>query len=170
MALPRILKDMMLFNEGSGYLGEATEVTLPKLTRKMEEFRGGGMSRPVMLDMGGEVLSLEASFGGPMQDVLSQYGEKSADGVYIRWVGIYQNAANGTRDVIEVITRGRYQEIDFGNAKPGEVGEFKIKMPLAYYRLDWNGSTLVEIDPLNMIEIVGGVDLLSEVRSALGLF
>lgn len=170
MALPRIIKDMTLFNEGNAYLGEASEVVLPKLSRKMEEWRGGGMSGPVKLDMGNNLLELEATFGGPMFDILSQYGSTSVTGVYLRFVGSWQNQDTGAFDVIEVIARGRFEEIDFGSAKVGEKSDFKIKMPLGYYRLDRNGATVIEIDPLNMIEIVNGVDRLEAIRTALGLF
>jgi phage contractile tail tube protein, P2 family len=161
---------MLLFNEGRAYLGEVSEIVLPKLSRKMEEWKGGGMSRPVKLDMGGDLLEFEATFGGPMFDIISQYGAKSLTGVYMRFVGSWQNDDAGTADVVEVIVRGRFEEIDFGNAKPGEKSDFKIKMPLAYYRLDCNGTTLIEIDPINMVEIVDGVDLLEAQRTALGLF
>lgn len=170
MALPKTLKNMMLFNDGNSYLGQASEVTLPKLTRKMEDWKGGGMDRPVSLDMGGEALELEATFGGPMRDIIRQYGVAAINGVYLRFAGAYQNNETGDIDGIEVIARGRYEEIDFGNAKPGETSEFKIKMKLAYYKLTWNGTTEVEIDPLNMIEIVDGVDRLEAMRTALGLF
>ena len=52
MSLPRKLKNMNLFNEGQSYLGEIKTVVLPKLTRKMEDYRGGGMNAPIKVDMG----------------------------------------------------------------------------------------------------------------------
>ena len=58
MGLPRKIKNFTLFNEGLSYLGEVDEVTLPKLTRKTEEFRGGGMNGPVATDMGLEALNM----------------------------------------------------------------------------------------------------------------
>ena len=51
MSLPRKLKNMNLFNEGESYLGEIKTVVLPKLTRKMEDYRGGGMNAPIKVDM-----------------------------------------------------------------------------------------------------------------------
>ena len=47
MALPRKLKNMNLFNQGRSYIGEVPSVTLPKLTRKLDEYRGGGMDGTV---------------------------------------------------------------------------------------------------------------------------
>ena len=170
MALPRILTDLMLFNEGQSYLGDVASVTLPKLTRKTEEWRGGGMSAPVKLDMGLEALEMESTFGGPMRDILRQFGLTGVAGVYMRFVGFYEQQDTGAQDTIEVIVRGRHDEIDMGEAKPGEASEFKLKTSLAYYKLVWNGRTEVEIDPLNMLETINGVDLMAARRTALGFF
>lgn len=170
MGLPRVLKDMMLFNEGFAYLGECASVTLPTLTRKMEEWRGAGMSAPVKLDMGMEALELEAAFGGPMRDILRQFGVTTVAGVYLRFAGSYQQDDTANVDQVEVIVRGRHEEIEMGEQKTGEVGEFKVKSALAYYKLVWNGRTEIELDPLNGIEIVGGVDRAADRRAAIGIF
>ena len=51
MGLPSVLKNMILFNEGQNYMGEVKSVTLPPLTHKIEEWRGGGMPGAVGIDM-----------------------------------------------------------------------------------------------------------------------
>lgn len=43
MALPRKLKHLNIFNAGNNWMGIAESVTLPKFTRKLENYRGGGM-------------------------------------------------------------------------------------------------------------------------------
>ncbi|BGI52444.1 MAG: hypothetical protein HamCj_07970 [Candidatus Hamiltonella defensa (Ceratovacuna japonica)] len=50
------LKNMNLYIDGKGYAGVIEEITLPKLTLKSEEFRGGGMDAPIKIDMGMEHL------------------------------------------------------------------------------------------------------------------
>ncbi|HEY4544877.1 MAG TPA: phage major tail tube protein [Pedomonas sp.] len=170
MALPRILTDMMLYNEGQSFMGEVSSIVLPKLVRKTEDWRGGGMFAPVKLDMGMEGLEMEATFGGPMRDILRQFGVTGIAGVYQRFVGFYQQQDTGGQDAVEVIVRGRHDEIDRGEAKPGEAGEFKVKSSLVYYKEVWNGRTEIEIDVMNMVQIINGVDLMAARRTALGLF
>lgn len=170
MALPRTLKNLMLFNEGMAYMGEASSVSLPTLKRKLEEWRGAGMGAPVKLDMGLEAMELESTFGGPMRDILRQFGITSLNGVYLRFAGSYQRDEDGGVDSVEVIVRGRHEEIDMGEQKVGEASEFKVKTAVAYYKLIWNGRTEIEIDPINMIEIVGGEDRLAAQRAAIGMF
>lgn len=170
MGMPRTLKNFMLFNEGNVYQGEAKSVTLPTLTRKMEEWRGGGMNGPGKMDMGMEALELEATFGGPMRDILRQWGVARMDGVYMRFVGSYQRDDTGSVDTVEVIVRGRHEEIDMGDAEAGEVSEFKVKTAVAYYKLVWNGRTDIEIDFANMIETINGIDRTAELRASLGIY
>lgn len=167
MALPRKLKDMIVFNAGQRYLGEVTSLTLPKLTRKLEEYRGGGMDRAVKIDMGGEPLECEFTAGGPLRDVLLQEGMAQVGGAFLRFVGSFQDDSTGGYDTIEVTVRGRHEEIDMGEWKPGEGGEFKVKSALVYYRLEWNGRVEIEIDVLNMVHFVGGIDRLAEQRAAI---
>lgn len=169
MALPRKLKNFNLFVDGISFVGQAVEIQLPKLSRKVEEYRGGGMNGPIEVDLGGEKLEIEHSYGGLMKEILLQYGATRADAVLLRFAGAYQRDDTGDVDAVEVTVRGRHQEIDPGKAKGGDDTEFKVKSSLTYYKLSINGVVLIEIDHINMIENIGGVDMLAEQRSAIGM-
>ena len=167
MGLPRKLKDLRLYNDGLRYMGEVGSCTLPKLTRKFEEWKGAGMDAPVKIDMGGEAMEMEFALGGPMVDVLAQYGETDIAGVQLRFVGAWQKDDDSDLDRVEIVIRGRHEEIDMGEAKPGEGGEFKVKTALVYYKLTWNGVTVIEADVLNSILLVGGIDRRAALTNAL---
>ncbi|NRA20742.1 MAG: phage major tail tube protein [Oceanospirillaceae bacterium] len=169
MALPRKLKFFNLFNEGESYLGQVNEVTLPNLTRKMEDWQGGGMNAPIKADQGMEALTLEFTCGGIMVDVFKQFGITQHDGVKLRFAGSYQRDDGSNTSAVEVFVRGRHSSIDTGNAKQGEASEFKVTSELSYYKLVVDNQTIIEIDIINMIEIVDGVDRLKDHRKALGI-
>lgn len=168
MAMPRKLKNLNLFNDGNTYIGQIAEVTLPKLTRKMEDWRGGGMNAPIKIDQGMEGVELEAVCGGLMRDVFEQFGIPRHDGVMLRFAGAYQRDDTGQVDAVEVVVRGRHEEIEAGKAKAGDDTEFKFKTVASYYKLSVAGATLIEIDIPNFVEVVGGVDRLAEQRRAIG--
>ena len=69
MALPRVLKAFAAFVDGTNYMGEVPEVTLPTLSRKMEEYRAGGMQGPVDLDFGQEKMEAELKGAGWLKDL-----------------------------------------------------------------------------------------------------
>jgi P2 family phage contractile tail tube protein len=97
MAMPRKLKSMNLFNDGSGYLGVCKSVTLPTLARKMEAYRGGGMNGTAKADLGlsDDGLQMEWKTGGLEVQVLRQFGAVSASGVMLRFGGSYQQDDTG---------------------------------------------------------------------------
>lgn len=168
MALPKKLKFFNVFGDGISWLGLAIEVKLPVLSRKMEEYRAGGMNGPIDLDFGNEKLELEHKYGGLMRDVLNQYGVVTHNGVMLRFAGSYQQEDTGEVDAVEVTVRGRHKEIDMGSAKAGDDTEFTVKSSLSYYKLVINGVTVIEIDFIGMKEVVNGVDRLAEHRTAIG--
>lgn len=169
MALPRTLKHFNVFVDGVTHAGEVEEITVPKLTRKVEEYRAGGMNGPVELDLGNEKMEIEATYGGLMRTILKQFGVTSTDGAMLRYAGSYQRDDTGETDAVEIVVRGRHTEIDFGNSKAGEKTQFKVKSGLSYYKLTVNGELWIEIDHVNFIENVFGVDRLAEHRRNIGL-
>ncbi|MEW6166052.1 MAG: phage major tail tube protein [Pseudomonadota bacterium] len=167
--LPSKLKNFNLFNDGESYMGLVEEIKLPKLKRKMEEFRGGGMNGPAKIDLGQEAMEMELTCGGLMQGVLAQYGICKADGVMLRFAGAYQRDDTCAVEAVEIIVRGRHEEIDPGDAKGGEGGKFVVKSTLTYYKLSIAGQEVIEIDLLNFVEKVKGKDVLADQRKAIGL-
>ncbi|RHW21702.1 phage major tail tube protein [Pseudomonas jilinensis] len=171
MALPRKIKNMNLFNDGESYVGVIKTVTLPALSRKMEGYRGGGMNGPVKVDHGlsDDGIQIEWATGGLVTQILRQYGITRADGVQLRFAGAFQRDDTGEVSAVEVVVRGRHEEISFGDYEPGEDTEHSITTTCTYYKLTIDNEVLVEIDILNMVEIVDGVDRLAEQRAAIGL-
>lgn len=167
MGLPSKLKNFRVYNDGNNYQGIIAEVTLPKITILMEDWRGGGMLGAVKVDMGLEAMEIEFTNGGLVKQILRQMGTTTVDGCLLRFVGAYQADDTGTVDRVEVVVRGRPQEIDMGNAKAGEDTEHKAKWPISYYKLAINGRTEIEIDMLNSKFIVDGVDRYAEIMKAL---
>ena len=171
MGMPRKLKNMNLFNDANSYLGVCKSVTPPVLARKMESYRGGGMNGPVKADLGfsDDGLQVEFTLGGLDLISLRQFGATSAAGVMLRWAGAYQQDDTGEYTDVEVVVRGRHETLDGGEATPGEDTEHTITTTCSYYRLTVDNRDVIEIDLLNFIEKVDGVDMLAAQRRAIGL-
>lgn len=168
MGLPAKLKNMNLFLDGTSHLGQVVEVTLPKLAIKMEGYRAGGMIGELMIDQGLEKIELEFTLGGLIDSAFKRFGAVTHDAVLARFAGAYQDDATGAVKALEQIVRGRYAEIDPGNAKPGTDTEHKYKLAASYYRMDVDGQPWIEIDLLAAIFIVNGIDRYAEIRAAIG--
>ena len=171
MALPRKLKNLNLFNDANSYVGVVKSVTLPPLGRKMESYRGGGMNGPVKADLGfsDDGIQFEWKTGGLDLIALRQFGAVNASGVALRFSGAFQRDDTGDVSAVEVVMRGRHETIEMGDAQPGEDTEHSITTTCSYYKLIVDNEDIIEIDLLNFIENVNGVDLLEKQRAAIGL-
>lgn len=169
MGLPAKLKNFATFFDGENYMGEVPEVTLPTLSRKLDEYRGGGMNMPVDLDFGMEKMEAEIKAAGWFGGLLKTWGQPKHDGVMLRFAGALQADDTGAITACEAVMRGRFSEFDPGSAKAGDATEHTYKMAVSYYKLTINGSVVFEIDAVNMIEVVDGADRMDQVRAALGV-
>ncbi|MEJ1390127.1 MAG: phage major tail tube protein [Candidatus Sedimenticola sp. (ex Thyasira tokunagai)] len=170
MAMPKKIKSFNMFIEGEGFAGVVDEVVLPKLSRKMEAFRAGGMNAEIDIDQGMEKLETEITLGEIPRSVLTQFGVCDAAGVKMRFRGASQaDGGDCGVDAIEIVMMGRFSEMDMGSAKAGDDTQLKLSGTLTYFRYSINGEDVIEIDVLNMIEKVDGVDRLQEQRDAIGL-
>ncbi|WP_426136341.1 phage major tail tube protein [Pseudomonas sp. PWP3-1b2] len=171
MAMPRKLKNLNMFNDGNSYLGLVKSVTLPSLGRKMEAYRGGGMNGPVKADLGmsDDGIQFEWKTGGLDLISLRQFGAVNATGVALRFSGPYQQDDTGEVSNVEVVVRGRHETIEMGDAQPGEDTEHSMTTTCSYYKLTVDGEEIIEIDLLNFVEKVNGVDMLEKHRTAMGI-
>ena len=169
MALPRVLKAFAAFVDGTNYMGEVPELTLPTLSRKMEEYRAGGMQGPVDLDFGQEKMEAELKGAGWLKDIAKKWGSHRHDAVMIRFAGALNDDESEGWTPVEVVMRGRLSEIDPGSSKAGDTTERTYKYVLTYYKEVVDGQVELEIDLVNLVENVGGVDNLAGMRAALGI-
>jgi P2 family phage contractile tail tube protein len=166
--IPQTLTNLNLFVDGISFQGDATSLTLPKLTIKTEEHRVGGMDMPVELDQGMEKMEAGFSLTGVREKALKFFG--LADGTSFN--GTFRGAFKGQKGAITpvvVTLRGLLKEVDMGDWKPADKSEFKFNVAVTYYKFEIDGRVMYEIDPVGMKRVINGVDQLAAQRSALGL-
>ena len=170
MAFIKITELFSVSCEGTPYPNEIKEVKLPDLKRKLDPYRAGGMDSPVPTDLGGEALECELTFGGSVTpaQITKDWTSKKVMGKTWTIRGYHRDQETGVGTGIEIVIRGRHN-IDNPSMKPGEAGESKVKLSLAYYKYIEDGKTLVEIEPLAHKHIVDGDDKLADARNFIGL-
>lgn len=163
-----VIKNQNLYVDGRGYAGQLQEVNPPKLTLVMEDFRGGGMDAPVELTMGMEKLEADFTLISYDRNVLSLFGV--AEGSTVPFV-IREalESFDGTTTQVVHTMRGKIKSLDSGTHQPGKVAPLKVALALQYYKQTHGGLVIHEIDPLNMVRIINGTDVLAAQRAALGM-
>ncbi|WP_412057376.1 phage major tail tube protein [Bartonella sp. DGB2] len=165
MALPRLLKHFNLYLDGRSYLGRVDSVTLPNLTVQVESHRAAGMNGPVEIELGLDVMT--------MQMVISDYDPKlltlfSTPNTPLILRGSVQ--AQGSKEEPVVISvRGLQKGLNFGQWQGGQKTTQTIDYTLSYFRYEQDNVEYAEIDIVNMIQRIGGVDQLAAHRTNIGL-
>ena len=72
-------------------------------------------------------------------------------------------------DSYHVVIRGRVKSHDPGTLKAGEAMESKTTIECHYIKISIGDSELCEIDKFGFKSVVGGVDLLEQVRRNIGM-
>lgn len=167
MAARNIRKNLNLFVDGRGYAGQIEEFNAPKLSLKTEEFRAGGMNAPIDLNMGMEKMDTDFSLVSYDADVLALFGVAEGNVVKFKAREALESF-DGTVTAVVHTMEGKIREIDPGSSKPGDKPTLKVTMNLTYYALVHGERVVQEIDIINMIHKVDGVDQLAAMRNALG--
>lgn len=166
--IPQTLTNFNLFIDGLSYAGIATEVSLPKLKRKTDDHRAGGMDGPIKVGLGMEGMESSFTLAGTGKEAMAFFGladDTAFNGVFR---GAYKNQ-KGAVEKAEATFRGMLEEVDPGSWKSGDKAETKFNCALSYYKLELDGQVIHEIDPVNCIRIINGVDELAKEREALGI-
>lgn len=165
--IPRVLKNFSLFVDGRGLAGTVQTLTLPTLTTKMEEFRGGGMDAPVELDMGMEKLEGTFELAEYNPDIIALFGLASAETRLTARGAMRRDGENAVAAVVNMT--GSIKELDPGDWTAGDMATGTFGYSLRYFKLTVDGRDLVEIDKVNMIRRINGVDQLESIRTVIGV-
>jgi len=169
MALPKQLKDFNLFGDGENWQGQIPELNIPKLARKAEEYRAGGMDGTVEIDLGMEKIEFEWTAGGLIDAIFDGFGAPTLDANQLRFTGAYMRDDTAETVAVEIIVRGRHREIDPGTAKAGNNNQIGVVTSCSYYKLIVDGEDVIEIDVPGYVFKIRGEDRLAAKRTALGL-
>jgi P2 family phage contractile tail tube protein len=165
--LPRVLKNFTAYIDGRGYIGRVESCQLPELAVKADEFRGGGMDGPVELEMGINKLDASIVLAEYDPNVIKLWGLFSADTAVVLRGAIQRQG----EDAVPVVVRlqGGVKQITRAEWKSGQNSPMTVAVNCNRYSETIGSETLVDIDLLNFVRIVGGVDQLATQRAALGV-
>jgi uncharacterized protein len=164
--IPKTLKNFNLFVNGQGYAGRVSELTLPKLAIKYEHYRGGGMDTTMPIDMGMDTMSCGFTLAEYDKNILALFGLIDGSSVNLNFRGALDDGSNSPSSLI-VNVSGKWQDMDLGSWQPGSLSQLKVNVTVTYYKLTLDQKDLIEIDSMNMVRKVNGVDQLAGLRQAI---
>lgn len=159
-----------VYEDATEYYGMA-EVTLPEISSLTEEIKGAGISGVLPGAFVGhfEALTLSLNFRSVTGDALKLLEPRNHQ-IDLRASQQVWNSAAGryTQTKVKHLLLVTPTKFSPGKLAPASPAEASGEYAASYFATFINGVKKMEIDILNFIFFVNGVDYLEEVRKALG--
>ncbi|AXF86642.1 hypothetical protein DTO96_102397 [Ephemeroptericola cinctiostellae] len=165
-----ILTGFSVFVEGRGHAGDISKIDLPDFALKVEEFSAGGFTGSIEVLMGRleKAMEIEMTYNTYTPDIMKQVGHKPSVSFAYKIKGMYVKQ-DGTAAKREITVRAFAKNVKEEPWEPNKKVSMTTKLSVLYYRDEWDGQVLYEVDPEAAILIVDGVDYGSTFRDVLGL-
>lgn len=161
-----ILRNCTIFADRDSKLGQASEITIPPLAVKTEEFRNAGMHFPLGVRLGYEAMELTFALTAFDPATIKLFGLKPGTEREFYATGALIDD-DGTTSMASVYVRGHMTGLDAGAWSPGEKATNSFTVSVRYLKLEVAGEQLIEMDPFEVK--IGGVSQTGDIRAALGL-
>jgi len=165
--IPTKINLFNLYTQGNRMLGISDEVTLPDFEALSETISGAGILGEIDDPTVGH-------FGSMEQEVPFRVLDEDAVGLMdpTAPVNITLRAAQQVSTVdgavtfkpMRVVMRGKNKSLSLGSVKQATAMSTSISMELTYILIELNGKPMVELDKLNGVFKIKGVDIMSKAR------
>ena len=165
--LPDKVNNFNVYDGKTRLVGVSSEVTLPEFSPLTDTLNLAGMAGEIESEVIGSFGSMKLEI--PFENLYEDFFvfAASTNPVVIRGsmeVFNTQTQAKSTKGMV-VTVKGRTLNIKPGTLKKGGKGQPSVTKEITYIKITIGGATQVELDKLNNIFVLGGVDLLANIRS-----
>lgn len=166
--IPEKINDFNVYDDGDKLLGISDEVTLPEINELTSEISGPGLLGPIDSPTVGKFENMEMEV--PFRTLYKSAFQlmKTLSSVHLTLRGAVQ-VSDGEGNVyfkgMRIVVRGKKKSLVPGKFKQGEGTGASVKFSLTYLMIELDGRQELEIDKLNSIYRVGGIDMLAAIRA-----
>jgi len=164
------LTNANIYMDGNNLLGRAEEIQLPQIKHKMADHKALGMVGSAEFFAGIDKLECKIKWNALYPEVLKKAANPfKAVQVQARASLETYNSMGKLAEVPAIAyLSGTFKEFPLGNLKPGDNAEYETTMSVNYAKLIVGGEEIFEIDVLENIYKVEGVDILETYRANIG--
>ena len=162
-----------IYNKNDGkstLITDSASVKRPSIENMTETIKGTGIMGeidfPTLLQIA--AMEYEISFKSASKEAIDLFAQKTQS-LEIRWATDYLDtetskvSIRANKDII----RGVPKKIDLGSIETNSGNEATLPLEVLYFKHIQDGETLIEIDKLNNVFIINGVDYAKGLREAL---
>jgi hypothetical protein len=165
--IPEKIVNYNVYDENEKIIGVAGEVTLPNLEAITETISGAGIAGEYESPTPGHFGSITIEI--PFRIIYNESFRLMVPGgrtLVLRASQQSYDVAGGKIEYrpLKVTLKTLPKGVDLGKISSGKMTETKNTLEVLYIKITENGETLLELDKLNFVYIVNGVDVLGPIR------
>ena len=164
--LDHILQGFNAYVDGRSKLGFVEKLETPKIKKKTEKFRSGGMLAEKNHVMGYEVFPWKLSFNAFDPDVIRQAGLFAKNAVNLSFTAAFDGELNA-QHTAHFLCRGKFTDLSGGTWEAGKKAMLDVEGSLDALKLTYDGKVVYDIDIDNDVYVVDGIDEYAWIRAAL---
>ena len=165
--IPTKINKYNLYNDTERLLGTGDEVTLPDFEAMSDTISGAGIlgeiEDPTVGYFGNQ--EIEIPFRVVDKEAVDMMDMTKAVRLTLRGA---QQTTNNDGDIefrsMRVVVRGRDKKFSPGKVKNGSTMDTKITLTVIYIMIEVEGEQLVELDKLNEVFKIRGVDIIKKIK------
>jgi P2 family phage contractile tail tube protein len=167
--IPEVLNNFKVYNgDGDEYLGITSEMSLAELSAITATISGAGMSGTYDVPVVGHYDSInqEIPFRVLEKSGVSLLNTMKVVRLNVRGAIQCTDKGTGVSEMVgfRYVCGGRCTSFNMGSAQPGQPMNGSATINATYILIEVGGEKIVEIDKLNNVCRIDGVDLLEQVR------
>jgi P2 family phage contractile tail tube protein len=164
------LTNANVYVDGNSFLGRAEEIQLPQIKHKMAEHKALGMAGSSEFFSGIEKMECKIKWASLYPDVMKKASNPFKTVQLQARASLETYSGQGrTKEVpVVVYLTGAFREFPLGNFKQHDNAEFETSLSVYYAKLVVDGTEIFEIDVIENIYKVDGVDVLETYRTNIG--
>lgn len=152
------------------FICDTSSYKRPSIEMLTDSVKGAGIMGEIDLPTPGQIgpLEMEIAFKNSNKKAIDLFSQKSHD-LEIRWATDVLDSSNGSvkisakKDIIKCIPK----KLDLGNIETNASNEGSLAAEIIYFQHIIDGESVIEIDKLNNVFKINGVDYSSTIRQAL---
>lgn len=169
--IPDKLINYRVYKDGIDLLGTA-DITLPEVESLSEAMKGAGIAGEVELPTLGHIAAMSMTIN--WRTVTKDLIALAAPVIHSLDFRVAQQSFDSVKGKIKTssvrhVVRAIPKKFAPGKLETGATADASNEFSVTYYKMLVDGKVMIEVDPLNYIYIIDGVDYLKDIRNSLGI-
>lgn len=166
--IPEVINNFNVYKSGNRLIGVTSEMSLAEISAITETISGAGLLGEYETVIMGHFSSMsqEVPFRMLEEDVFSLANPMEVQELTLR--ATEQVSEKGTANLetkgMRIVIRGRAKAFKPGTIKMGGQMGASVTLELLYMMIEINGEKKFELDKLNEVFIVDGVDIMAQIK------